>query len=195
MSRIFGMKKTIGIFLFCTICSAYSLTANFFVNDIMDIMQQDQWIIYRLMACFNSAINGKEVIFSILVISLLCLYYKGWSYCSFYGKKFVILSGILSVFTILYYPYTFGNSLSLLYSTKFQIIQTILFLIGFFELFHMSINVLYEYIINRAKEFRDSKEVCLWKIVLKLGLLWLPHIIVKFPEHFVQIQGGNYSKV
>lgn len=95
----------------------------------------------------------------------------------------MILSGILSVFTILYYPYTFGNSISLLYSTKFQIIQTILFLIGFFELFHMSINILYEY-INRAKEFRDSKEVCLWKIVLKLGLLWPPHIIVKFPGAF-----------
>ncbi len=101
----------------------------------------------------------------------------------FLWKKFVILSGILSVFTILYYPYTFGNSISLLYSTKFQIIQTILFLIGFFELFHMSINILYEY-INRAKEFRDSKEVCLWKIVLKLGLLWPPHIIVKFPRAF-----------
>jgi hypothetical protein len=84
MSKIFGMKKTMGIFLFCTICFAHSLTANFFVNDIM---QQDQWIIYRLMACFNSALNGKEVIFSILVISFLCLYYKGWSYCSFYGKS------------------------------------------------------------------------------------------------------------
>lgn len=181
--NIFNLEKRWGIFIFCAICSAYALTADFLASDITNIMQQDELYLYKVIACINNTLKGKEVNFSILTIGIIYLYCAGWNYCSLDRSKFIILSSILSVVTILYYPYTFGNSLSLLYSTGFQVIQTMLFLIGFFGLFHISINVLYVY-MNKNKEYKENKEARFGSVALKLALLWLPHVIVKFPGAF-----------
>ena len=188
--KTFYMKRRQMILIFGAICSAYALTAEFFVSDFADIMQQEQLYLYKVMGCINSALNGKEVNFSILTIGILFMYFAGWKYCSFDRSKFVIVACFLSVVTILYYPYTFGNSLSLLFHTEFQVFQTIIFLFGFFELFHISINVLYVY-IERIKDFDENKEVCFWKIILKLALLWFPHVIVKFPGAFCPDSRGQ----
>ncbi len=192
--KISNIEKRRRILILCAICSAYALTAEFFVSDFADIMQQEQLYLYKVMECINNALNGKEVNFSVLTIGILFMYFAGWKYCSFDRSKFVIVACFLSVVTILYYPYTFGNSLSLLFNTEFQVFQTIIFLCGFFELFHISINVLYVY-IERIKDFDENKEVCFWKIILKLALLWFPHVIVKFPGAFcpdsrAQLQQG-----
>ena len=85
--KTFYMKRRQMILIFGAICSAYALTAEFFVSDFADIMQQEQLYLYKVMGCINSALNGKEVNFSILTIGILFMYFAGWKYCSFDRSK------------------------------------------------------------------------------------------------------------
>lgn len=47
--KTFYMKRRQMILIFGAICSAYALTAEFFVSDFADIMQQEQLYLYKVM--------------------------------------------------------------------------------------------------------------------------------------------------
>lgn len=58
--KISNIEKRRRILILCAICSAYALTAEFFVSDFADIMQQEQLYLYKVMECINNALNGKR---------------------------------------------------------------------------------------------------------------------------------------
>ena len=178
--------RVCGVFI-AAMCSAYVFAADFSVNYMEYTIEDGQSCILNILSCFNSVLDGSEVLFSILTISLFCLYNKLRIQCVFFQKEFVMTAGILSLLTMLYYPYTFGSSLAFLISTKFQMIQTVLFISGYFFLFHVMVNVLYNYIISvkavREKDCSSGIKNYI-KTVMKLAVLWLPNVIVKLPGAF-----------
>lgn len=174
-------KKCIIIFL-SAIMSAYACMADFSINSSNEIVGDS--IIYRFLTLFNSSIDGKGFILSILSISLFCLYYKLWEYCSFCSHKFVLVSIILSLLTIIYYPYTLAGSLSLLYCSKFQVFKTLVFVCGYFSFFHVIITAFFHYLNKKRTEVVGGKEASYWKTALKLAIIWLPNVIAKYPGAF-----------
>ncbi len=83
---------------YCWVCgvfiaamrSVYVFAADFSVNDMEYIIEAGQPCILNILSCFISALDGSEVLFSILTINLFCLYNKLRIQCVFFQKEFVL---------------------------------------------------------------------------------------------------------
>lgn len=53
-----------GVFM-ASVCSAYAFTADFTVNNIEDGFRNGQLCIYKFLSCFNSVLDGHEVLFTV----------------------------------------------------------------------------------------------------------------------------------
>lgn len=180
LREIYGMNKI--IIFFSAIMSAYAFLADFAVDNSNQIDEVS--IVHRFLTHFNNSIDGKGFLFSVLTICLCYLYCKLWKYCSFCNSLFVIVSIVLSFLTIIHYPYTLEGSLSLLFCSKFQLFKTFIFVCGYFSFFHVTITAFFYYLKKQAESLQCCQEVSYWKIAIKLAILWLPNIIVKFPGAF-----------
>lgn len=172
---------------FAAIMSAYALVADFavYVEDGLDVPKSR--VVYYFLEQMRGSIVGKGGILTILTLALVCLYSKIDHYVSAIRyRRFFVGAMVLSAFTVIYYPYEISGTISLMYSTWFQVGKSLAFLFGYAFLIYYGILGLYQYTnkLNCGHNLNAGKREKYYKNLGILVILWLPHIIVKIPGAF-----------
>lgn len=178
------LKNKILWLFFAAALSTYALIADFsiYIGEESD-MAFKQSIILRFLEQLRGSVIGKGNILTLLTVALISLYGRIDTYAQCRNRKFVILAFLLSFCTILYYPYSIQGSICLMYSSRFQIVKSLIFLCGYSILFYYGIIALYQFIMDSRKK-TICKHKGYWRCVSILSLLWLPHLLVKLPAAF-----------
>ena len=178
-SKIFFDKKL--RFFLAAVFSAYALIADFsvYVGE-EDSLTAVPRVLVRFLEQAQGSVDGREPLFTVLIIALACLYSKIDKYASIRYRRFVFLAFVLSFLTILYYPYGRNGTMRAMWGTHFQIIKSLAFFCGYAFLFYFGIIALYQYVVCEDKRAKCTGGGY-WRCVGILTLLWLPHLIVKIP--------------
>lgn len=174
------------------ILSAYALTADFAVFTAEGIEVPQSRLVYYFLEQLRGSIEGKGCMLTLLTAALLCFYRKAQDYVKITRRRRFILCAVALAFgTLIHYPYTLSGSISLTYSTWFQVIKSLMFLAGYAFLIYHGILALYQYIKYLRLTHDSVSEESVWGGGQKyfrdfcfLAILWLPHIIVKLPGAF-----------
>lgn len=147
----------------------------------------------RLAKFFEKCIEsfeGNNVAYVPIFIALYYFYSKTY----FDGKKInkvsVILSIFFSVMMVLGYSYKTTNSWDLIFGSGFQLMKSIIVMLGYYTMFYIVIKKLYEFIgsheIREAKSdnkvinFIFEKHAFIMPFIIIL-LFWIPYIICFYP--------------
>lgn len=179
-------NKTVWVFI-AAILTAYALIADFSVYASKeDTLFSVRNAVLQLFLQFRKSVDGNGSMFTIIAVSLACLYKKIDSYASCRYRRFIFAAILIAFLTVFYYSYSIGGSISLMYCTGFQILKSLVFLSGYSFLFYFSIIGFYQFSgYASEKAINKSGERVLYRnYVVILTLLWAPHLIVKLPGAF-----------
>lgn len=126
--------------------TAYALTADFsvFLQEEKTIPQQR--VVMFCLEQLRGSVLHKGSVLTLLMIALACLYHKMDELVVVPRYfRFKALSAILSLCTVISYPYEIAGTISLMYANWFQVIKSLIFLCGYGFLMYFGIIVLYQY--------------------------------------------------
>lgn len=187
-SEIFRSR---GLLFFAALLTAMALTMNMEVADIAEegISNSLYLKIYKILEMVRRDVEGKGLLVTVLTVCLYVCYKRVWREKEMQAVRHG--KGLALFLTLMYaggVGFSFGNSLSVLYSSSVRLLKSMVLISGFYCFYLTIIHVFYSFLIShkdiRMKEnkilllYRRHPFTAAWAGIM---LSWLLHLVLRYP--------------